>query len=100
MVAVLDPTKQMVFGEFQAKNLASSSKRFSGAFQEMKHQTVGTKWPSGNILILVCKQTVWTCNGMEAVLQGCGDVSGSFCTVYYFLLGCNCPPCRPQMTPL
>ena len=36
-----EPGRQTVFGEFQAKNLASSINDLYGAFQEMKHQTGG-----------------------------------------------------------
>ena len=46
------PSRQTVFGEFQAKNLAwYIIATIFRSFQEMKHQTGGTRWPSGNILV-------------------------------------------------
>jgi len=46
----VEPSRQTVLGEFQAKNLAYSGNDLRDFFQEMKRKTGRTAWLSGNIL--------------------------------------------------
>ena len=60
-----EPGRQTVFGEFQAKNLASSSNDSQELFTEMTHQTGpwGTGWMSGNLLDFCARlRDVWGSN--------------------------------------
>ena len=86
------PSRQTVFGEFQAKNLASGSNDLQEIFRKWSIKLGGL---GGRVVTYLCKQTVWTSVTITMSWKtSCKDVAtrvGRFALHIIFCLGATAP---------